>query len=107
MKFYVVYDNKKNGSRIRIQTFKSRNTADSFCAVNPVLPDSDGYVVDEWEVITPNKEESKIQYRLMVMKFDGNLMEKYFDSYNECFELAKKSMMEGICNSYMVEKIEE
>lgn len=107
MKFYVVYDNKKNGSRIRVQTFKSRNTAEGFCANNPIPPDSEKFVIDIWEVVIPGVEEKKIQYRLMVMKFDGNLMEKYFDSYDECFELAKKSMMEGICNSYMVEKIEE
>lgn len=106
MKFFVVYDNKKDGTRNRIQTFKSRNTAEGFCANNPVLPDSDGYVVDEWEVITPNREESKVQYRLMIMKFDGNLMEKYFDSYDECVELANKSMSGGICSSYLVEKIE-
>lgn len=106
MKFFVVYDNKKDGSRNRVQTFKSRNTAESFCMNNSISPDSDGYVIDEWEVITPGKEESKVQYRLMIMKFDGNLMEKYFDSYDECIELAKKSMMENLCSSYLVEKIE-
>lgn len=107
MKYFVVYENKANGTRYRKQVFKSRRTAEGFCNNSPVVGDTEGYVIDEWEVVFPGVEEKKISYRLMIMKLDGNLMEKYFESYDDCIGLAKKSMEEGLCNSYMVEKIEE